>query len=206
MEPDNPDFWPTLFTSARFVPLATYSSSLVTDLSRRAPGAERAGKRLEQAGIQIRNLDPTHIEEDLRRIYHVSVSSFSRNFLYQEIPEAAFLAQYLPLKEHVRPELVLIAELNDRPAGYFFSIPDYAEAMRDQPVRTVIGKTLAVLPGRQFAGLGILLTGRLHERAKSLGYTRVIHALEHDANPSRNISNFFGAPMRRYALYSRRLT
>ena len=188
MEPDNPDFW-----------------SLVTDLSRCDPRVDRTLERLLREGVRIRNLELDRFEEDLRRIYQVSVISFTGNYLYTELPEGAFLGQYLPYKDKIVPELVLLAEHEGRPVGYLFAIPDYAAALRDQPIRTVIGKTLAVLPGRHYGGLGAVLAGALHKRSRILGYSRLIHALQHEANRSRNLSKFFGEVMRRYALYSCRL-
>jgi GNAT superfamily N-acetyltransferase len=205
MEPDNPDFWPVSFAAAQFSPLATYSSSLVSDLSQRDPRMERTWERLLQSGVTIRNLDPDRYEDDLRRIYQVSRISFTANFLYTEIPEAAFLAQYLPYREKIRKELVMLAECDGEPVGYLFAIPDYAEALRGEPIRTVIGKTLAILPDRIFGGLGVVLVNMLHERAQALGYSRLIHALQNESNQVRNLSGAFGGVIRRYTLYSRRL-
>jgi GNAT superfamily N-acetyltransferase len=134
------------------------------------------------------------------------VVSFAGNYLYTELPEAAFLAQYLPYREKIRPELVQIAEHDGEPVGYLFALPDFAEAQRGLPVRTVIGKTLAVLPGRRYGGLGVVLTNLLHGRALELGFARVIHALQHENNDRvRNMSESFGQVMRRYTLYSRRV-
>jgi GNAT superfamily N-acetyltransferase len=206
MEPDNPDWWRGSFESAGFGPLSVYSSSLVSDLARRDPRMEKTLERLTRQGVTIRNLEPSTFEEDLRRIYQVSVVSFTGNYLYTELPEAAFLAQYLPYRDKIRPELVLLAEHEGAPVGYLFAIPDYAEALRGERVRTVIGKTLAVLPGRRYGGLGVVLTNLLHERALALGYERVIHALQHEENDRvRNMSEQYGQVMRRYTLYSRRL-
>ncbi len=205
MEPDNPDFWPTIFVAAKFSPLSTYSSSLVWDLSRRDPRTDHARERLRREGVQIRHLDPHQFEDDLRRIFRVSIVSFTRNYLYTEVSEEAFLAQYLPYKDKIRPELILLAEHRGKPVGYIFAIPDYAEAQRGEPIRTVIGKTLAVLPGRRYGGLGLVLVSMLHQQALDLGYARLIHALQHEANQVRNMSGFFGEVMRQYALYSRRL-
>ena len=205
MEPAHPDFWPAVFEDAGFFPAARYSSSLVDDLSRLDPRVARVGGRMELAGVRIRHIDPLRIEEDLRRIYAVSIVSFARNYLYTEMPADAFLDQYLPFQARIRPELVLIAEREEGAVGYLFGIPDYAEALRGQPVQTVIAKTLAILPGRQFGGLGLLLTAMLHERALELGYSRAIHALEYEGKQVGNMSEYFGNVMRRYALYSRRL-
>lgn len=206
MEPDNPDSWQGVFEGAGFAPLADYSSSLVDNLARRDPRLDRTRARLERDGVRIRCLDLSRFEADLKSIYEVSVVSFTGNYLYTPISEAAFLAQYLPYRDKIRPELVLIAEHEGRAAGYLFAIPDYAEALRGNVIRTVIGKTLAVLPGRRYGGLGVVLTNLLHERALALGYSRVIHALQHEGNDRvRNMSEYFGKIMRRYILYSRRL-
>lgn len=205
MEPDNPDFWPGIFDAAGFSSLATYSSLLVPNLTRRDPRADRAWQRLQRDGISIRNLDPGHFEEDLRRIFQVSTTSFVDNFLYTPLPERAFLSQYLPYRDKILPELILLAEYEGRPVGYLFAIPDYAEAQRGLPIRTIIGKTLAILPGRRYAGLGVVLVGLLHARAHAMGYTRLIHALQHESNKVQNLSSFFGEKMRRYTLYARHL-
>ncbi|PTX96294.1 N-acetyltransferase [Spartobacteria bacterium LR76] len=206
MEPDNPVWWGDAFRLTGFSSLATYTSSLVDDLSRRDPRAERARARLEGEGIHIRNLNADHFEGDLRRIYAVSVESFTGNFLYTPIPESAFIAQYLPYQDNIRPEFVYIAEDQGEPVGYLFAIPDYAEAQRGLPVRTLIGKTLASIPGRRYGGLGVVLTDLLHQRARSAGFSRVIHALQYEGNSVRNMSEFFGRVMRRYTLYLRRLS
>lgn len=205
MEPDNPDWWAAAFEAAGFSPLSRYTSTLVTDLTRRDPRVDRTLARLERHGISIRSLNPNTFEDDLRRIYRVSVISFSANFLYTPLPEAAFLAQYLPFREKIRPELVQIAERAGEPVGYLFAIPDFAEMSCGAPARTVVGKTLAVLPGKLTGGLGLLLTQRLHECARSLGFERVIHALQHEGNTrSRTLSAAFGTVMRHYTLFSRR--
>lgn len=206
MEPDNPDWWRESFESSGFAPLSVYSSSLVSDLGRKDPRMERTLERLTRQGVTIRNLDPGRFEEDLKLIYQVSVVSFTGNYLYTEFPEAAFLAQYLPYREKIRPELVFLAEHEGAPVGYLFAIPDYAEALRGETVRTIIGKTLAIIPGRKFGGLGVVLTNLLHERALQMGFSRVIHALQHEENDRvRNMSEHYGRIMRRYTLYSRRL-
>ncbi|MDX2081020.1 MAG: hypothetical protein SFU53_09570 [Terrimicrobiaceae bacterium] len=205
LEPDNPDWWKKVFEDAGFSPLATYTSSLVEDLEKTDPRADRAWDRLQGEGLVIRSLDPEAFEEDLRRIYDVSVISFTGNFLYTPISWESFLAQYLPYRDKIRPEFVLLAMDGEKTAGYLFAIPDYAEPLGGRPLRTLIGKTLAVLPGRRYGGLGVVLAGDLHRRAKAAGFPRVIHALQHESNKSRNMSDFFGKVMRRYTLYSKNL-
>lgn len=205
LEPDNPDAWPEFFKASGFVPLATYFSGLNADLSVKDERIPRTRERLERGGITLRPLDPEQFVDELRRIYEVSRVSFQSNFLYSPIPESEFLAQYEPVRKHLRPELVILAEDAGHPVGYVFGIPDLAQAQRGQPVDTVIVKTVAVLPGRRSAGLGNVLVAACQDQAQALGFRRVIHALMHESNNSLNLSGHYARPFRRYTLYSRPL-
>lgn len=203
MEPENPHFWPGVFEAAGFASLANYTSSMVRNLDREDPRFSRTLDRLTSHGIHIRNLE--NFEEDLRKIYEVSIVGFTRNFLYTPLSEAAFLAQYLPYREKILSPFVFLAEQDGKPVGYLFAIPDYAEALRGLPIKTLVGKTLAILPGRMFAGLGVVLVEMLHKRAKAAGFAQVVHALQNETNQVRNLSDAFGEVIRKYTLFSRSL-
>jgi GNAT superfamily N-acetyltransferase len=98
-----------------------------------------------------------------------------------------------------------LAEQRSRPVGYVFAVPDFAQAQRGSPIDTLIVKTLAVLPGRAYAGLGAWLLGEVHAAGRRLGFTRAIHALMHETNQSRNLSAHYARTIRRYTLLSKRL-
>jgi hypothetical protein len=205
LEPDNPDAWPQHFRENGFLPIAGYTSNLNPDLGRQDPRVPAAADRLARAGVTIRCLRAAEFEAELARIYAVSAISFRDSFLYTPLPEAVFCGQYLRIRERVRPELVLLAEEADRPVGFVFGIPDW---LRPAPTRLpdrVVVKTVAVLPGRCYAGLGNVLVAEVQQRARDLGFRAAIHALMHSANNSRNLSRHYGQPMRRYALFSRAL-
>lgn len=72
-------------------------------------------------------------------------------------------------------------------------------------INTIVIKTVAVLPGRTYAGLGNLLVSEAQSIAHRLGYRRAIHALMHDANNSRNLSGRYATPIRRYTLFCKPL-
>lgn len=205
LEPTNPDDWPRHYEAAGFTPLAHYFSSINADLSWRDERVAAAAERFANAGITLRQVDLTRFEQDLHRIYSVAEVAFRDAFLYTPLAESAFAAQYQRIRQFVRPELVIIAEQNDRAVGFVFSIPDVLETARGAPPRTAIIKTLAILPDLSYRGLGSLLTDLSHAAAAALGYERVIHALMHESNRSRNISAHTGAQLRRYALFGRRL-
>jgi GNAT superfamily N-acetyltransferase len=161
--------------------------------------------RLESAGVRIHSALNTNLNEVLRRIYHLSCVAFTRNFLYTELPEEAFVAQYTGLLDRIDPELVLLAEREGELLGYLFGIPDYAQAARGAAIDTFLIKTVAILPDPSLRGLGGLLVGRAHQAGHRLGFLRCIHALMHEDNVSRNISGHYARTMRRYTLYSREI-
>ncbi len=206
LELDNLDEWPQHFLSSGFAPLAHYLSALNDDLTHEDPRAARIEQRLNAADVRIRSLDMNRLSEEMSFIYDVAVVAFRRNFLYTPIEQAEFLKMYQPLLPFVRPEMVLIAEHRGRPVGFSFSLPDWLQQKRERLCDTVIMKTLAVLPGRDYAGLGSALAARTQRIACELGYRRIIHALMHEGNNSRNLSVRYNArPFRRYTLYSRQL-
>jgi dolichol kinase/L-amino acid N-acyltransferase YncA len=206
LEPTNPPEWPVWWRAAGFGPLAEYYSSVTDDLAVRDPRLAGVAARMAAEGVRIRQVNPAEFEEDLGRIYDVSVVAFRANYLYTPLPREAFLAQYRAVQTKLRPELVLLAEREGQAIGYIFAIPDFAAAQRGEPVTTVVAKTLAVLPARRCAGLGALLLGEVHAAAGRLGFTRVIHALMHESNPSRNLSAHYARTFRRYTLFARRLS
>jgi len=198
LEPDNPDDWPQHFEAQGFAPLARYYSSLNEDI-------RRPWNLAATGGFAIRPLAPEHIEAELHCIWQMASAAFAGNFLYAPIDESEFRAMYLGLLPVVRPELVLIAEREAKPAGFCLAVPDMLQARRGIPADTVIIKTFAVLPEYRGQGLATLLVARANKAAVRLGMRRGIHALMHEDNPSRKIGRGFLRDFRRYTLYAKPL-
>jgi len=205
LEPANPPDWPRQFERAGFTGLAEYFSALNGDLDRPDERVAAIAARLQAIGVSIRAARGNDLEQELKRIYAVSRVAFTRNFLYTELPEAAFLAQYLPRLQRIRPELILLAERGSALVGYLFAIPDFSQAAGGRAIDTFIIKTVAILPEANLRGLGGVLVSRAHQAGRGLGFQRAIHALMHANNLSRNISSHYAVTMRRYTLYSRDL-
>lgn len=205
LEPDNPDGYPGQWTSAGFEPIAGYSSGATTDLDSADPRLARVRERLAASGVTLRPIDTHDFDAELIRIFDLSLIGFRGNFLYTPIDRAEFLAMYLAIRPYVRPELTIVAEEHTGggpiPVGFLFAVPNLVTPRPDD----VIIKTVAVLPGRIYAGLGALMVEECHRTAASLGYRRAIHALMYDGNESRNISSRYGEAIRRYTLFARRL-
>ena len=206
LEPDNPDDWPTHFTDAGFAPLATYFSALNADLTRCDPRSDQRRADLARDGITLRTIDVEHFKAELAAIHELSLVAFTGNLLYSPIGLDAFLASYTPIRPHLVPELVLLAERGGQLVGFIFAIPDLMEPARGEPQRTVIVKSMAVHPSCGGNGLGGLLMDECQQAARKLGFGRAIHALMHETNRSRSISARYGTTIRRYTLYEKALT
>lgn len=205
LEPDNPTFWADAFADAGFLPLAEYLSALVSDLATRDERVPRVDQRLNTAGVRIREINLADFSEDLGRVHRLSLESFRHNFLYTDLPIEQFVNHYEPIKQFVLPEYVLLAEHGDDTVGFVFAIPDLEQKRRGEPVDTLILKTLAVAPGRAYAGLGAVLLDRIHTAADAHGFRRIIHALMHENNSSVNLSARNARVFRRYTLFAKSL-
>ena len=206
LEPDNPDEWPGYFRDAGFEPLTHYTSAIDRELRALDPRVEDIAGRMRLLDVHIRHMDPARFDDEVNRIFEVSLVSFRKAFLYSSIDREQCRTLYEPLKQFIRPELVLIAERGDTPAGFVFAVPDWLQAQRGAVIDTVVVKTIAILPQHEYAGLGALLLSQCRSRIAELGYTRAIHALMHDANvSSRRLSDRFGQTMRGYTLFARPL-
>jgi GNAT superfamily N-acetyltransferase len=155
--------------------------------------------------VRIVATQASDLPSQLTRIYRLSRIAFARNFLYTELSEAAFAAQYAKILPYVRPELVLLAERGGELVGYLFAVPDLAQASRGATVDTFLIKTVAILPEAALRGLGGVLVARAQEIGHRMGFSRCIHALMHESNVSLNISRHYASSMRRYTLYGREL-
>ncbi len=203
LEPDNPDEWPRHWTSASFAPLATYTSAVNENLDTEDPRSDATRERLGSEGIALRPFDAGRADEELRRIFHLSLVAFSRNFLYTPLAESEFMAENRAVLPLVRPELVLLAEREGDLVGFIFAVPDMLQARRGEALDTVILKTMAVHPDLAGRGLGALLMDDVQRVARDLGFRRAIHALIHEQNRSATLSARYAKPIRRYTLFSR---
>ena len=206
LEPDTPASWPAHFSGSGFTPLAHYYSALQESLELPYPRISEIARRVQMAGARVRPLDPTDFERELRRVYPVVAAGFANSVLGSPISEEAFVAQYRPLETWLAPELVQIAETDERAVGFLLVVPDWLQARRGEKIDTAIVKTIAVLPDYTRRGLSLLLLERARERARASGYTRAIHALMHESNVSRHLSAaYHGRVIRRYTLYEKAL-
>jgi len=179
--------------SAGFTPRSHYVSYTQPLTGKPAPALP--------SGFSIRILRMEYLEREMGDIYALSLRSFQDNPYYTDIPKGAFLQQYLAYRGQLRPELILIAYHGDEPAGFIFCIPDYLEGAAP---RTVLLKTMAVLPEHRGCGLGGALIGLARQKAYNMGFKDAIGALIYKGNHSEKLCRA-GNIFREYTLYGRTL-
>jgi GNAT superfamily N-acetyltransferase len=199
LEPEHPAEYPEQFSAAGFAPLTHYVSAGVPELDMASPGPP-------PVNVSVRSLFLDQRERELARFYAPVRMSLVENWLYRHISEVTFVQLYGRLLSSVDPSLVRLAETsNGNLVGVAFLVPDRRMAGRGASVDTVIAKTLAVHPDVAGQGLGRWLLAEAQWRARQQGYTRGIHALIHEDNRSRRISEHYGDPFRRYTLFAQEL-
>jgi len=148
-------------------------------------------------GIYIREFRNEQAEEELQKIWALSLEAFAGNFLYTPIERADFMALYTPVLDKLIPDFVLMAETAEgKLKGFLFAIPNYAQGSKPDQL---IVKTYASLE----RGIGGALVDRIHKKAEQSGFKTVIHALMYNGNVSKKHSDKFSQVFRRYTLYGR---
>lgn len=204
LEPTNPPEWPHWFMSAGWSIHARYHSAVNERLELVDPSVVEKSRALAERGVSIRDMDLECARSELRAIHGIASAAFAGSPLYTAVADVTFLALYEPIVPFVDPRLVSIAEHDGKPVGFCFCVPNVTEMRDARSPESAVLKTFAVLPG--YTGLGSVLAARTNRAARVLGYSRVIHALMHEANDrSRALSARQGREIRQYALFERRL-
>lgn len=190
------------FQNNNFQPVASYYSSKISLQETTDKRVVQFEQTLKDKGIHVRNFNVENFNEEIEKIYKVCIKSFSSNFLYTPVDFLSFKNMYDKVRLVLDPALVKIAEdLNGEPSGFLFAVPDLFDPAR----LSAVIKTVAVIPGRTFQGLGTYLGTCVHKEMVQKGYTSVIHALIHESNISGNILSKSSAVYRKYILTGKKL-
>ena len=81
------------------------------------------------------------------------------------------------------------------------AIPDFLGTNK----KTVIFKTLGILPQLKYAGLGILLLEIIRQKSFQMGFREAIYALIQTGGLCDNMTRSHGRIFRRYALFGKSL-
>ncbi|MDB5036347.1 MAG: hypothetical protein JWQ98_3588 [Chlorobi bacterium] len=180
-----------------FATVARYFSTKVSGLDRPYDRVGRFEEIYRSRGVTVRPVDTGRFEEELLKLYRLSLEGFAGNLFYTPISFESFRDLYMPIRPLVDPAFVLIASGDDgRPLAFIFAVNNIHETAK----RSLIIKTVVAAPDAP-RGLGTFLAEKVHAAAKERGYDEVIHALMHEENVSMNVLAGISAPYRNYRLY-----
>ena len=205
LEPDNPDEWPQHFGNVGFSTLSHYVSEINPDIANRQPELGSLRDKFADLGVQIDPVDVANPIDDMAGIYRVVCESFKKAFMYTPLDIDSYCSMYEPLLMQVDPRFMLVAKHAGEVVGFILAPPDFLQLQYQHRMDAIVIKTVAVLPQKEYSGLGRVLIVDLLKNAIDMGFTTAISALMQSENRSQEISSDCAGPMRAYALYAKEL-
>ena len=183
-------YYPQHFLASEFEVLKTYSSTLNSNIKVDEDRLLKFEERIKDQNIVIRTINLKKFKSELTKIANFSNHTFKANYLFSKFTAESFVEKYLPIQNLIREDLIyLVEDTKSQLQGFLFCIPNYF----DKEKQSIIVKSMAILPKRELAGLGIYLGEIMYKKALELGYTKAIHAYMIDENKSIGLSNRFNA-------------
>ncbi|MEA5422756.1 GNAT family N-acetyltransferase [Synechococcus sp. CCY9202] len=196
--------WIAPLSRCGFRVLQRYHSFLCNDLTQR----RRRGRptRLETLRIcRASELDATaglaQVQALLPQVHGLLHRAFQRQPWFLPLPLDTFCRLQLQSGglASIDPHSSLLAFAGEQLVGLLLAHP------ADASGTTLVIRTLAVLPGRPWAGLGRLLLEQAHAAAQQRGFRQVVHALMLENGAGQALSRHYARPLRSYVLLGRRL-
>ena len=204
LEPIHQLYYNQQFLNAGFEPISTYFSLIDKQMNYGNSETLRQQQRLEDENISIRKINLENFETELENLFPFVSSLFEQNFLYTPISLESFKEKYLPIKQLINPDYVLIAEhkKNNKSeiVGFIFCYPNIYSSISCQ--KQLICKTIGRNQDDFYKGLGHVMTYKVAEQAKKNGFSAFIHAFMIENSLSSELSqNFAKDNYRTYTLY-----
>ncbi|MBI4197183.1 MAG: N-acetyltransferase [Deltaproteobacteria bacterium] len=180
-------------------------------------------------GLVVREVDPGHLERDVRIIMDVFNSAWSQNWGFVPMTEAELKKAAQDFKLILEPTMALIAEVDGKPAAISLSLPNINQAIRDLdgklfPLgllkllyrvkrKKISGYRLIALGvkkefrGSVLGGLSVLLYVEMHRRGKKLGLKEceLSWTLEDNEKINTGIEFMGGERYKTYRIYEKTL-
>lgn len=199
LEPFNPPYYTDQFQAFGFETLATYTSSLDHEMPLGSEKTQARMRHFEAQGVQFRPIDLENYAAELKEVYTFCLQGFSRNFLFTPISEESFMEKYLPLKNYIDPDLIILAQV---PVGHLVGMLFCVQDFLNLDERSLVIKTVARMPGREWAGLGNVLGHKIMEKARARKFDSVIHAFMIESGGGNTLSRHFsGEVFKQYHLF-----
>ncbi len=182
---------------------------------------ERAWKIPE---LKVRPFDMKNLyaeAEIIRNIFNVALRN---NWGYVPFSKSQVRAMARELKFLADPEIILLAEVGERPVGVVINLPNFNDIFHDcrgrlfpkglyrmlfrkRDIVSMRGYAFAILPEYQSRGLGVLLIAESWRRCIAAGYTRgeITWILGSNSGMNELAEGFGGNPEKEYSLVEKHI-
>jgi GNAT superfamily N-acetyltransferase len=188
MMPYNPPYYPELMDRVGLMKakdLLGYASNAFTiDMKKIARVADRV---LKTNGVRVRPINMKDFEAEVERVWEVYSRAWSRNWGFVPMSREEFQAMGKEMKPIVKPELVLIGEVEGQVVGFALALPDVNYALKpaggsllptgllkilyyQRLIKSVRVLALGVDERYRAAGLGAAFYATLVQNARKLGF------------------------------------
>jgi GNAT superfamily N-acetyltransferase len=182
--------------------------------------------RQRKPNISVRGANLKNIDGEIDTIMDLQNRGLAHFADFTPYTRAAIEALVMPMLDIVDPELVLFAEVDGKPAGWFPAVPnlneviihlnglrwpwDYLRALRYARYKpqSLSVKSVAVAPEYWDSGVGVLLFDEMARRAVSRGYRWADLSLTGEENPDTfPLAHRMGAQVyKRYRFFEKAVT
>ena len=131
-EPQNKDYYPTLFERGGFIPTNRYVSHYHRPIAGDESEMAKFKKRSDQAkakGIRISHPDFSNFDQNLQAIYGLLMELYQDFPAFHPLSFGDFKGIFGDLKYITDPKFITLAHDGDLPVGFFISFPDYGNKL-----------------------------------------------------------------------------
>jgi GNAT superfamily N-acetyltransferase len=146
-----------------------------------------ADKVIRSKGVTVRPIDMKNFDADVEKVWDIYNSAWERNWGFIPMSKEEFKLQGKEMKQILKPELVLIGEVEGRAVGFALALPDINQALKpaqgkllptglikilyyQRLVKSVRVLALGVVEEYRASGLAAGFYATLVRNARKLGY------------------------------------
>jgi len=131
-----------------------------------------AQKARNQTNIKLRSVDLKKVDEEAKKIKYIYNQGWENNWGFVPWTEKEMDHMAKKLKQIADPDIIIMAEENEKPVGFAFALPNYNEVLKDMNGRLFpFGFIKLLLNRKKIKGIRVLVFGILKEyRMTGLSY------------------------------------
>ncbi|MDI6757772.1 MAG: hypothetical protein QME32_07110 [Endomicrobiia bacterium] len=131
MMPHNPPYYQKLSLASGYRPAKNLLAYLMTEQNTPKERIERLVSlvRKKEPYLVVRPINPRNFDSEVKKIWEIYNNAWEKNWGFVPWTQKEFDAQCAKLKPLMIPDLILLAEIKDRPVGVLAGVPNYSEVL-----------------------------------------------------------------------------